>query len=86
MCVKMEHALSKKFGMLWHRDSEKEKISETIKNAYIYYADKYKEKAELIECSDKDIQEEFIYENAIVLPKNIYSSGTIWVTSSSQKG
>lgn len=71
--------------MLWCKDSEREKINNTIENAYDYYTDKYNEKPELIECSDKDIQEEYIYKDARVVPVRIYSTGTIWLTSSSQK-
>lgn len=73
------------YGMLWARDKEKEPIETTIENAYIYYKEKYKEEPTIIECSNKDVQEAFLFKKIKVTPVSTLTVGTLWLTGDSFK-
>ena len=69
-----------KMGVLWVKDSEKEKFDITISNAYAFYVKQYKDRPTFMFCSLKDKTDEFEFEKVRVKPCKLFQSGMIWIT------
>ncbi len=68
------------YGLLWAREAANETFEEVLESGYNYYKNKYKDEPTIIECSNQECKEEFIYKNAKVSPSPLFSKGTIWIS------
>ncbi len=68
-------------GLLWARDKDTEKLTDTLNNGIAFFKNKYGAKPNYIECSFKSSDVvEFIHDGIPVIAKKRWGEGVVWMT------